>query len=131
MIDIGRAPEEAELADALDLIGIRQPDPKDPKRTVMVWPGATTLKEVKDVIVPQGDFYNWLTDRKNRRAIPHRFEAVGYAAHRNPDTKDGLWKVGGERQVVYVKRKLTPLQRREALEIMRTRLRIGRSWRVI
>ena len=38
-------------------------------------------------------FKMWLQDRKNRRAIPHRFEQCGYAPVRNPDREDGLWKV--------------------------------------
>ena len=39
------------------------------------------------------DFANWLQDRKNLRAIPHRFEQVGYTAVRNTDAKSGRWRV--------------------------------------
>jgi hypothetical protein len=49
----------------------------------------------------RSSFAYWLTDRKNRRAIPHRLENVGYAPIRNDDAKDGLWKVAGARQVIY------------------------------
>jgi hypothetical protein len=42
----------------------------------------------------EGDFLDWLNDRKNRRAIPHRLETVGYVPVRNDDAKDGLWKIG-------------------------------------
>jgi hypothetical protein len=46
-------------------------------------------------------FAEWLKDRRNRRKIPHRLESAGYEPVRNDDSKDGLWKVGEKRQVVY------------------------------
>ena len=50
----------------------------------------------------------WLRDRKNRRAIPHRLEEVGYIAVRNPgDKSDGRWKIDGKGQVLYVDKKLS------------------------
>jgi len=55
-----------------------------------------------------GDFGDWLRDRKNRRNIPHRLEACGYQAVRNPDAaSDGLWKVYGKRQRIYGKTELS------------------------
>ena len=54
-----------------------------------------------------GEFAFWLGERKNRRNIPHRLESCGYAPARNPDTKDGLWKINGARQVAYAKDTLT------------------------
>ena len=52
------------------------------------------------------DFKTWLSDRKNRRVIPHRFEACEYLPVRNPDNKTGVWVINGERQVVYAKQVL-------------------------
>ena len=52
-------------------------------------------------------FGEWLRDRKNRRLIPHRLEAVDYVPVRNESAKDGLWKLGGKRQVVYARRDLS------------------------
>ena len=49
----------------------------------------------------------WLLERKNRRAIPHRMERCGYAAVRNPNADDGLWKLQGRRQVVYARTDLS------------------------
>ena len=40
-----------------------------------------------------GGFLVWITDRKNRRAIPHKMEQCGYVPVRHPDRKDGLWIV--------------------------------------
>jgi hypothetical protein len=45
------------------------------------------------------EFALWLGDRKNARRIPHRLEACGYVPVRNPDAKDGLWKIDGTRPV--------------------------------
>ena len=88
-VDANRAPEDAELADALDKL---------------CNPAATTLTEITSHAGL--DFGDWLRDRKNRRQIPHRFEDVGYVSARNPDAKDGLWKLGGRRQVIYVRNDL-------------------------
>jgi hypothetical protein len=67
------SPEDAELADVLD--GIGNPD-------------ATTLVRIQSEA--RGDFEIWITDRKNRRVIPHRLEACGYTPVRNNDAKSGL-----------------------------------------
>jgi hypothetical protein len=93
IVNASRPSEDAELADILDRLGN---------------PDATTLKKVIAAADAAGreDFKNWLSDRRNRRVIPHRFEACGYAPIRNPDRKTGVWVIDGERQVVYTKRVL-------------------------
>ena len=48
-----------------------------------------------------GGFAEWIRERKNRRAIPHRLENCDYILVRNEPAKDGLWKINGKRQVVY------------------------------
>jgi hypothetical protein len=101
VVDVGRSPEEAEMADALDVL-----DNTD----------AVTLN---DIILAAGrlsPFGQWLTDRKNRRAIPHRLDACGYVPERNPEAKDGLWRVMEERQVIYVRKEMTRERRRQAAE---------------
>jgi Family of unknown function (DUF5906) len=92
IVNASRAPEDAELADALDLLGNPIPD-------------AVTVTNV--INRSTTEFADWLKDRKNRRNIPHRFEACGYIPVRNPDATDGLWKVGSRRVVVYGKATLT------------------------
>jgi hypothetical protein len=86
IVDANRAPEDAELADVLDRLAN---------------PDAASLSEI--IRGAGGDFADWLTDRKNRRIIPHRLEACDYVPVRNPAATDGLWKVHGRRQVVYAK----------------------------
>lgn len=91
IVDANRAPEDADLADALDRLGN---------------PGAVTLHDVA-MATTDADFAAWLRDRKNRRNIPHRFEKCGYAPIRNDTADDGLWKIRGRRQVVYAKATLS------------------------
>jgi hypothetical protein len=86
IVDAGRAPEDAELADAIDLL--RNPE-------------AFVLADLLDKV--SSEFAEWLGDRKNRRIIPHRLEACGYVPVRNPDANDGMWRVRGRRQVIYAR----------------------------
>ena len=41
-------------------------------------------------------------------------EACGYAAVCNPDAKDGLWVIGGKRQVVYGRMNVPPSEQIKA-----------------
>ncbi|SEE37960.1 Bifunctional DNA primase/polymerase, N-terminal [Rhizobiales bacterium GAS191] len=85
IVDANRAPEDAELADALDALGN---------------PEATTIRHVINHSPPA--FAQWLQEKRNRREIPHRFEKCGYVQIRSPDRQDGLWRVCGVRQMIYV-----------------------------
>jgi len=44
-----------------------------------------------------GDIVHWLSDIKQRRAIPHRLERCGYVQVYNDNANDGLWKINGKR----------------------------------
>jgi hypothetical protein len=94
IVDAGCAPEDAELADVLDDLGN---------------PDAVTLKQV--AAKATGDFEAWISDRKNRRVIPHRLERCGYVPVRNDMAKDGLWKIRGARQVIYTRDSLSLRER--------------------
>jgi len=104
-VNATRAPEDAGLADALDKLG--KPDPNNPGETLC--PDTVTIADL--VAAAAGDTSEWLMDRKNRRAFPHRLERCGYVSVRNPLAQDGLWKINGARQVVYAKANLTPGER--------------------
>jgi len=86
IVDASRAPEDAELADVLDDLGN---------------PPATTLSRIF-ARAPER-FQEWLRDRKNSRAIPHRLEKCGYVNIRNDVAKDGLWRLDGRRQAIYAR----------------------------
>jgi hypothetical protein len=98
IVNASRSPEDAELADILDRIGN---------------PAVTTLIEIINNAPP--DFQDFLKNRKNSRAIPHRLEDCGYTAFHNNDAKDGLWRISGRRQVVYAKAELSTQARYHAL----------------
>jgi hypothetical protein len=89
IVDAGRPGEEAEISDLLDRIG-------NPKVVALGHIHAAA----------EGDFGDWIRDRKNRRVIPHRLERCGYTPVRNPDARDGLWKILGRRQAVYARAEL-------------------------
>ncbi|UQD70496.1 hypothetical protein JEY40_31735 [Bradyrhizobium japonicum] len=97
-----RTPEDAELADALDVLG--RPD-------------AVTIIQVQLASKSQ-DFVEFLKDRRNSRKIPHRFEDCDYVPVRNPDAKDGLWKVNGRRQAIYARNDLDAAQRLAAAKAL-------------
>ena len=61
----------------------------------------------------------WITDRKNRRSIPHRLEKCGYIPVRNGGAQDGLWVINGSRQVVYAKKDLPLSAQFKAAELLK------------
>jgi hypothetical protein len=99
IVDANRAPEDAELADVIDELD---------------QPKAVTLAELQRKA--RGDLGEWLCDRKNRRAIPHRLEQCGYVPVRNATAEDGLFKVEGRRQRVYAKASLSIADRLRAAD---------------
>jgi hypothetical protein len=78
------------LADVLDALGN---------------PDAVTLLQL--IAKAEAETADWLMDRRNRRAIPHRMERCRYLAVRNPDRDTGLWVIKGVRQVIYAKTALS------------------------
>jgi Family of unknown function (DUF5906) len=97
IVNASSAPEDAELADTIEKLGD---------------PDALVIRQLVEN-APIG-FALWLAERKNRRAIPHRLERCGYVSVRNPEAKDGLWKLKDGRQVIYVKATLSPAKAIEA-----------------
>ena len=89
VVDAGRAPEDAELEDALDALQN---------------PPALTVGML--CVYASDSFREWLQDRRNSRQFPHRLESAGYVAVRNNAAQSGLWVVGGKRQVIYARREL-------------------------
>ena len=94
IVHANSAPEEGELADALEALG---------------FPYAVTLEKI--IEYAPGDLGDWMKDRRNARAIPHRLESCGYLVVRNNGSQDGRWKVGGRNQTIYGKVELSPRDR--------------------
>jgi len=83
------SPHDPELLDALETLR----------------PGAAaTLVTIRAAAT--GDLLTLLNDPKRRTLLNHRLDACGYTPIRNPEAKDGLWKIAGKRQVVYVLKEL-------------------------
>ena len=89
IVDANRTPEESELADVLDTLGN---------------PSVITLETL--VSRAPHAFKEWLQDRRSRRQIPNRLESAGYTPMRNSAAEDGLWKINGRRQALYVRSEL-------------------------
>jgi len=105
IVDANRTPEDAELADTLDVLS-KGGQPVAAVTIPMLVTAAT------------GDFQGWLQERKNRRAIPYRLENAGYVQVRNDAAKDGLWKIGGKRQVIYARSDLSVTDRLRAARLI-------------
>ena len=101
IVSAGQAPEDAEVADALDTLG---------------WPKALTVNLLKSAA--SDDFRIFLSDRRNSRRIPHRLEECGYAAVRNRYAADGLFKTNGKRGAIYAQKKLCDRDRIAAAECL-------------
>ena len=107
IVDANRPAEDAELADVIDQLGA--PDAFTLKQVQRVADGMA-LRDDYGKVLPN-TFAFWLSERRNRRGIPHRVEQCGYAPVRNDGATDGLWKVEGARQVIYARASLTPRDR--------------------
>jgi hypothetical protein len=97
IVSASSAPEDAELADVIDALG--QPE-------------AVTLSQL--IAKATGGAAEWLLERRNRRAIPHRLERCGYVPVRNLLRSDGLWIIRSMRQVIYAKATLSPAEQLRA-----------------
>jgi hypothetical protein len=104
IIDASAAPENSELADAVDELQADREKRGDTLRVCTLTTVAGTTK---------GAALEWLLERKFRRMTVHRMAEIGYIPIRNPDAKDGLWSINGRRQVIYAPIGLPPAERLE------------------
>ena len=87
IVDASCAPEDSELADVLDNLGS---------------PDAVTLEMLINAAT-SAETLEWLKDRRNRRAIPHRMERCHYVPVRNNTNERGGWTINGKRQTIYAR----------------------------
>lgn len=99
IVQSNRSTEDAELEDLLDDLG--RPDAVPMSRLTAA---------------AKGELQEWFKEPRNRKAIPHKLETCGYSAVRNPDAKDGYWRIAGRRQPIYGRKELSE---REALAAVR------------
>lgn len=90
ILDLSRVPEDAEMAEVLE---------------TLKHPLAVTLDDISQMAGKKG-FYRlneYLTKQGNERKVGYRFEECGYSVMRNPDNKQGLWRVDGRRKMIFVR----------------------------
>jgi Family of unknown function (DUF5906) len=97
IVEANRAPENSELADALEEL-------KNPN--------AVTVDAIKTAACYE--FIEWLRDRRNSRQFHHRMSDCGYVLVRNTERADGYWKFNGKRQAIYAKAQLSIRDRHQA-----------------
>jgi len=106
IVSSNKAPEDAELADALDRLGK---------------PPAVTIKSIASTAEHSDpEFSAWLLDRRNSRKVPHRLDECGYVVVRNRHADDGLYKVGGRRCAIYAQKSLSTRDQIAAAEKLTT-----------
>lgn len=94
MVSANESPESAELREALDHLG--SPD--------VVWLNELTKVASTHMLM---DLLEDLADRKQRKSWGARLAKMGYVTVRNPDTKEGHFKVNGKYCVMYAKKDLS------------------------
>lgn len=113
IVQANSAPEDAELADAIERAG-------NPEALTV----EMLVANAEAVHGPAADVVTMLRDRRSRRSLPHKLDRVGYVPVRNPDAADGHWKVNGRRQAAYARRSLSVSAQIAAVR----RLQDGRPW---
>jgi hypothetical protein len=108
MVIAGRGSAYDELADAIDELGN---------------PPALTISELS-AVAPS---LEWLRDPTKRKSTSYRITDCGYVMIENPDAKDGLWKINGRRQAIYIHTDTPPTQRIRAAEAHRDKLTVKKN----
>ena len=108
IVSAGEAPEDLELQDTIRTL--KEPD----------GPEAVTLIQL--IAAANGALAEWLSERKNRRALPHRLERCGYIAIKSPTTDRGHWVIDHKQHRIYAKSTLSARARLEAAHKLAQRM---------
>lgn len=117
MVGAGVPTEASEINDALDKLGGME-GAKD-KNGKPCGPAAVTVAMLHDAA--EHELKEWLRDRKNRRAIPHRLMTCGYLPVLTTENR-GRWIIKGVRHAMFARRELAPAERFVAAEKLKERL---------
>lgn len=99
----GQPLETGQLTDVLENLG---------------WPDAVTIDQL--AAEADSEFRYWLKQPSNAKRLAHRLNDCGYQEARNPDRKDGRWKIDGSPAKIYGPQKLPEQQRVEAARALST-----------
>jgi hypothetical protein len=113
IVDANRPAEDSDLSDLLDGLGR---------------PPAVILDSLIEhaAKIQTYEIMDWLKERKNRRVILFRLETCGYVPVRNDTAKDGCFKVGTRRKVIYARSDLALRERFAAAQ----NLAGSRNWSI-
>lgn len=99
----GQPLETGQLTDVLENLG---------------WPDAVTIDQL--AAEADSEFRYWLKQPSNAKRLAHRLNDCGYQEARNPDRKDGRWKIDGSPTKIYGPQKLPEHERIEAARALST-----------
>lgn len=99
----GQPVETGQLNDVLENLG---------------WPDAVTIDQL--AAEADSEFRYWLKQPSNAKRLAHRLNDCGYQEARNPDRKDGRWKIDGSPVKIYGPQKLPEEERVQAARALST-----------
>lgn len=99
----GQPTETGQLNDVLENLG---------------WPNAVTIDQL--AAEAESEFRCWLKQPSNAKRLAHRLNDCGYQEARNPDRKDGRWKINGSPMKIYGPQKLPEHERVQAARALCT-----------
>jgi hypothetical protein len=115
MVHANQHSETAGLLDVLDTVA------QFDRLGETIYPAAITIDMLAAWARAGGhkleEIETFLRDNGKRRQLSHRLEKLGYEAHQNT-AYEGMWKVDGKRQIIYVQRALTPAERDTACQMV-------------
>ncbi len=110
MVEANLPTEDADFSKAIDLLSDDS-----------IKPEALCVPMIRKAASPS--FVNWLDERKNWRAIPHRLESCGYTPVRNPRFKYNRWQYRNheghrKEEAIYSLKILSPRKRESAADAL-------------
>jgi hypothetical protein len=116
MVAADQGTEHGELLDAIDALGKEARDKAARKKGEPIKddapferPEALTLGD----LISKAPGADWMTDRRQSRAMPHHLRRCGYERVPNPkaERNSGMWRVNGKRTMIYARADLSPPDR--------------------
>jgi hypothetical protein len=116
MVNADAGQEDDELEDALDALGV--PDPND--TTKIIRPDAVTIAELS----AKAPGAEWLANGGKSRAVSRRLREAGYVRVHNPKapSKRGAWIIKGKRVSIFARKELNAAAQLKAAQQLQFRI---------
>jgi hypothetical protein len=112
MVAADRDVEHGELLDAIDALGREARDKAAREKGETIKDDAPFERpEALTLGIGKAPGADWLADRKQSRAVPHRLRRCGYERVLNPNEQSGMWLINGKRAVIYARADLSLAER--------------------